>query len=284
MDASHLPISTLLIQASYCQMREVTDAGLQQLYWACRRRTGFPGRVPDESTGTVATTDILKALGLIKPDFEEFELPKEIEQTIRVSTSTEDTKHPLQLIKPRKQEDLNDQHPSSSPSTCSSPRLSTDRVPTVDSQLSTSEPATPHEDIDMKEQFLAYSPGPRAALQDTKVKGSEEHNPFFHQAEDVADPQNMEVDTFLDMTLCTPPSSTSQSPYSTYSRMPYSMPPGTTPRSAQAQAHPSTPDLIYDSYLSPWPGSWARLINRRLPRYSAILDPETLFEDLVGFF
>jgi hypothetical protein len=49
-------------------MREVTDAALQMLYWACRNQAGFPGQVPDESTGAVSTTNILKGLGLATPD------------------------------------------------------------------------------------------------------------------------------------------------------------------------------------------------------------------------
>jgi hypothetical protein len=49
-------------------MFKVMDKALQQLYWACRRKDGFPGVPPDEGTGTISTNDILEALGLIRPD------------------------------------------------------------------------------------------------------------------------------------------------------------------------------------------------------------------------
>ncbi|KAL6240269.1 hypothetical protein RBB50_012816 [Rhinocladiella similis] len=48
-------------------MREVMDEALQQLYWACRQKSGFPGKVPDESAGVITTDEILKGLGLVEP-------------------------------------------------------------------------------------------------------------------------------------------------------------------------------------------------------------------------
>ena len=239
-------------------MREVTDDALQRLYWASRRRTGFPGQVPDESMGTVSTTDIMKGLGLIKPEFDEFELPKEFEPTIRVSKSTDDGKQPLQPIKPREHGEFNNhQSIMSRSSTCSSPLLSEERGPSTNVQLSISEPPTPNAEFDMKEQFLAYSPVTRPAGLSSKITGSEEQNPYFHQARNAADSHNMEVDEFLDMSFCAPPSLTSQTPYSTHPLMPYTMPPTTAPQFSQVQAHQSPPEIMFDSYLSPWPGSLA---------------------------
>jgi len=46
-------------------MREVTEEALRRLYWASRRRTGFPGTVPDESEGAVTIEGILQGLGLV---------------------------------------------------------------------------------------------------------------------------------------------------------------------------------------------------------------------------
>ncbi|KAK5044858.1 hypothetical protein LTR84_010396 [Exophiala bonariae] len=48
-------------------MREVIDEALQTLYWACREGRGFPGTVPDESSGQVSTDAILRGLGLTPP-------------------------------------------------------------------------------------------------------------------------------------------------------------------------------------------------------------------------
>ncbi|KIW36560.1 uncharacterized protein PV06_11210 [Exophiala oligosperma] len=51
----------------YSRMQGVTDIALQQLYWACRQKSGFPGKLPDESTGAVTTDAILEGLGLLRP-------------------------------------------------------------------------------------------------------------------------------------------------------------------------------------------------------------------------
>ncbi|KIW36275.1 hypothetical protein, variant [Exophiala oligosperma] len=48
-------------------MQGVMDVALQQLYWACRQKSGFPGKLPDESTGAVTTDAILEGLGLVRP-------------------------------------------------------------------------------------------------------------------------------------------------------------------------------------------------------------------------
>lgn len=49
-------------------MQQVMDEALQQLYWACRRKFGFPGEIPDESTGVITTDAILKGLGFMVPN------------------------------------------------------------------------------------------------------------------------------------------------------------------------------------------------------------------------
>src|SRR4051794_23394687 len=51
-------------------MCEVTDEAVQRLYWACRRRSGFPGEPLDGSNGTPSTTAIIDALGLVRPSLE----------------------------------------------------------------------------------------------------------------------------------------------------------------------------------------------------------------------
>jgi hypothetical protein len=48
-------------------MQDVIDEALQRLYWACREGRGFPGVVPDESSGRVSTETILQGLGLSPP-------------------------------------------------------------------------------------------------------------------------------------------------------------------------------------------------------------------------
>ena len=51
-------------------MHEIIDEALQNLYWACREGRGFPGTVPDESTGHVSTDAILHGLGFMPPAVE----------------------------------------------------------------------------------------------------------------------------------------------------------------------------------------------------------------------
>ncbi len=48
-------------------MQDVIDEAFQMLYWACRDNSGFPGSVPDESSGRVSTDAILRGLGLNPP-------------------------------------------------------------------------------------------------------------------------------------------------------------------------------------------------------------------------
>ncbi|OCT52924.1 hypothetical protein CLCR_10746 [Cladophialophora carrionii] len=237
-------------------MREVTDAALQRLYWACRRKTGFPGQIPDESTGVVTTTDILKGMGLIKPEFDEFELPKQTEQNIHAAGSSDRRKRPLLAIKPRgHEEDSDRQSSASSDSTASSPPLPSVRP--ADIQDTTSQPATPYEEIDMKDQFLAYSPATKPVGPDDRVRRPVGHNPPFHPGETTADSQHMDVDAFLDMSFCAPATSAPQSVYTHYRSTPFRMPPMAAPHFPEVQANPPPSDLIYDDFLSPWPGSMA---------------------------
>ena len=51
----------------YWSTREVMDQAVQTLYWACRQNRGFPGTIPDESSGSVSTDAILRGLGLTPP-------------------------------------------------------------------------------------------------------------------------------------------------------------------------------------------------------------------------
>ncbi|EXJ79784.1 hypothetical protein A1O3_08068 [Capronia epimyces CBS 606.96] len=54
----------------YWGMQDVMDEALQRLYWACRENRGFPGIIPDESSGRVSTDAILRGLGLSPPPVE----------------------------------------------------------------------------------------------------------------------------------------------------------------------------------------------------------------------
>ncbi|KIX10562.1 uncharacterized protein Z518_01646 [Rhinocladiella mackenziei CBS 650.93] len=58
----------------YWGMQDVMDEALQKLYWACREGRGFPGIVPEESSGRVSTDAILRGLGLHPPPVERPEI------------------------------------------------------------------------------------------------------------------------------------------------------------------------------------------------------------------
>jgi hypothetical protein len=63
-------------------MTEATEEGLRRLYWACRNGSDFPGEIPDESNGFVATTAVLEALGINVPTFGDMNAPEDIERPI----------------------------------------------------------------------------------------------------------------------------------------------------------------------------------------------------------
>jgi hypothetical protein len=207
----------------------------------------------------VATTDILKGMGLINPEFDEFELPKEIEQTSRPGDSSDRVHRPLLAIKPRGHHDSNDnQSIASSDSTASSPPVLSVQAHPTDSQGTMSRPATPDEEIDMKDQFLAFSPAAKPVVRrDDRFKSSVGHTPFFHQADHIADSPQIDVDAFLDMSFCAPATSAPQSVYNGYRSARFRTPPTAAPHPPDEHAHRPSPDLIYDGFLSPWPGSLA---------------------------
>lgn len=72
------------------------DKALQQLYWACRQKSEFPGEVPDESTGAVTTDAILEGLGLMRPPPEAPHMPHASEQ--QESMKTKDQVKPCHVL------------------------------------------------------------------------------------------------------------------------------------------------------------------------------------------
>ncbi|OAP65376.1 hypothetical protein AYL99_01348 [Fonsecaea erecta] len=212
----------------YYQMREVTDLALQQLYWASRRRTGFPGDIPDESKGEVSTTEILKGLGLWRPCLDEFNFPGEVvdpsRHTFKNSNNNNDNtgggvQRHLEAMDPcHELEDIDKQSATSTASTSSSPRTSHGRVFTTSNNTtdnSTNTPLNPDvhaqaEEMDMQRQFeLASSLSPLpGGLRGLHGEGPppvsrDDHQAFF--PEHVIEPSQLDVDAFIDMSLCTSP-------------------------------------------------------------------------------
>jgi len=235
-------------------MREVTDTSLQQLYWACRKNTGFPGRIPDEPDGVVLNTNILKGLGLIQQDFEELDLPKESGLSVPNSHHIVRTKQPLQDIKACSPGDYFDY--LSAGSSYSSPQWSTSQVPSVSSQ-----PATPIAEIDMKDQFTVFSPPsvPVQSLERSRVSLEDEVQAMFQPIENVLEAEQTDViDTFLDLDYCTTPSANSHSmPYGTYDPATFGNLSMAMPHYSNAPPRLPPADIIYDPHLSLWQGSLA---------------------------
>ena len=242
---------------SYCQLREVTDAALQQLYWACRNGTGFPGDVPYDSMGLVSTTDILKGLGLIKPDFDMFDLPKDIAQTDLAAKGSSQIRYPFQHITSHGYGEFDDsQSFASLPSTVSSTDLSTEQVTCTSSGHSMSELATPDDEIDMKEQFLTFSADNKPVQPDERIRGrSREDRAALQHAQKTLEPQHMNVDALLDMSFYTTPSTEPQSLHKNYASAPFNYSPMVSRHFSQWQ--PDQHAILHDGFLSPWPGSLA---------------------------
>lgn len=233
-------------------MREVTDNALERLYWACRRGSGFPGHIPDESNGIVTTTDILNGLGLIDSETHWFDSEEEIEQPLYASIGTDQIKPPIE-----NGEFDDNQAAMSSPSTfLSSQQLVEAHTPTTSSQRSTSELAISPKDIDMQEQFLAYVPDPKSLRPNSRKKSSNEgkQQPLV-PAENTVGPLHVDFDEFLNTSLCTPASTDSQPSYNKCQSMPFKVAPVITPQFSRV--HQSRPGSVLNSFLSPWPGSLA---------------------------
>ncbi|OAL22179.1 hypothetical protein AYO20_11220 [Fonsecaea nubica] len=254
----------------YFQMREVTDAALQRLYWACRRRTGFPGDIPDESKGGgVSTTDILQGLGLLTPNLDESNFLSEAEQS---TTRLFSNKTPMVMVQTRAQttntntrdsvEDVDKHSATSIASTSSSSPSSTGPAVTT---TTTTRRRTAQE-MDMKTQFefaSSLSPTGRCAALTKRAPSHAAHDthddePFFQ--DQFMEPR-LEVDAFVDMSLCTSPSPQPPPQPSHLYGQPLSSSstdvPGMPALPHIAYGHPHHPshDLVFDNYLSPWAGS-----------------------------
>ncbi|EXJ73640.1 uncharacterized protein A1O5_03402 [Cladophialophora psammophila CBS 110553] len=255
-------------------MRELTDIALQQLYWACRRRTGFPGDIPDESKGEVSTDDILKGLGLMKPEFDELNFPKETEPLVHNTYNgvRQVPQRWFHAITPR--DDTDDMEKQSVVSTgsasSSSPQAANEPVQTTittntntNTNTNTHLPSEsdvvrtpPSEEINMKAQFelaSSLSPAPRSERAKNRTRSQDE--PLFNTQAHVMEP-HLDVDAFVDMSLCTSPTLQPHPPYYGQSTMSFSMPemallPQLPP---EQQAQQPSRDLVYNSYLSTWPG------------------------------
>jgi hypothetical protein len=168
-----------------------------------RSDSGFPGDIPDESQGPPSTTEILDALGLVRPllaDMGSIEnLQKSVPTALSNSTTHSDlskTQH-LGTTPPTKESFAQDKHlpspiysspnmeslaqsPSSRPTFAAAPPL---------------RPVTPPE-MDMCEQFLFAASESSYSRSDSDT--IEEEYPYIHHSANSA----FDLDAYLDMRSC----------------------------------------------------------------------------------
>ncbi|KAK5020899.1 hypothetical protein LTS07_011364 [Exophiala sideris] len=240
-------------------MREVLDEAIQRLYWACRRKTNFPGDVPDESTGVVTTDVILRGLRLSGPGLDGARQPPD--QSER--NHDHDGPHPQTTTSPVEPDPLhsNNATSASTSTSTSTPRSSFASPSTYGRRLLASpslQPPSPSElnfsmNLEMLPQTVAVSPQAPARRPVPTMVGFGPRTEIPAQASHGGDPY-LDGDAFLDASWCTVPMESSSPPDllsgalhwdSVATRRPHSM------------DQSSQPGPLCDSYLAPWPGSLA---------------------------
>jgi len=240
-------------------MREVTDEALQRLYWACRSRSGFPGEPLDESNGNPSTTEILDALGLMRPSLEDLGGPETLLQ--HVNSSDISAARPSQHARSpssatsHSQDDYLPSPTQSSFSMSPVHSLNSGPAPITTNSASTI-PATPPE-MDMSEQFQ-YA----ASAHSSSHRSSTSNGEIYTNLDNSAN-MNFDLDTYLDTSSCTIPPNVTHPNQNMHNSSTYDMSAmmdrsgAVCPRDRASL--PAIPFL--DSYLTPWPGSLAATYN-----------------------
>lgn len=251
-------------------MQELTAEAIQRLYWACRTRQGFPGDPPDESTGEVTTTAILKGLGLMEPEMGESASRNDLQQNAQASKNIQQRSESEPEVRTVKEKTV---VKSSLP--LSVPKLDTARMgdshnsPTwaslVESQTPSdnnsgmtsqstfseqlSEQPTPSQ-LAMQEQFMsacALSLPPGARAEQFESTNQDGHFETYLDSDNILDKssctETIEFHSLL--SLCQP-----SDPRDMLAMLPL----GPTPHT---QPHGSLGGILSDGFLSPWPGTLA---------------------------
>ncbi|KAK5048790.1 hypothetical protein LTR69_011289 [Exophiala sideris] len=230
--------------------RPETNEALQQMYWACRLGTGFPGKIPDESTGVVPTDAILHGLGLMVPDPQDFTV---LEPRMQYETpEKEDTLMNGQLITPPAQSDATQEEHA----TASRPSLSI--LPSTCDQMSSTSPSLHSPlmselelDQSMDTGTLQMQALPQISPSMPNTSASPLVAPNYN--EHIA--PSIDIDFILDTSCCTVPTSV---------QLPESLTDVTgweacffQPRKAYFLEQLNLQEALHDSCQNPWPGSLA---------------------------
>ncbi|KAJ9497274.1 hypothetical protein H2202_007078 [Exophiala xenobiotica] len=232
------------------------DEALQQLYWACRHKTGFPGEVPDESTGVVTTDAILNGLGLTTPDHEDPTSP--VPRTLHKSSMENNDRHEKRqlLITPPAESDVaqNESPAIPQPSMTISPSTYARQISTASPSLHSPAPSEIHLNLNMDTQPQHMHGSPQTSRY-------EQHDRLKLQSATMAPDTGfnaesyLDVDAFLDTSSCAFPS-TFQPADNFGEALQWD------PRLQQAQKsylpeQQAGEGTVSDGYLAPWPGSLA---------------------------
>jgi hypothetical protein len=234
-------------------MRDVTDAALQKLYWACRGAAGFPGQIPDESTGSVSTTDILRGMGLVTPDQLSVQGPEGAAQK-----SPAPKGKPARPVPPAIKSRSTESAKSSTTSDSKTARFDMPAEQAI--ELSPSMDSVDDYDLDMREQFMVYSTDSLTSSQTQDSKGDQ--GPPQHAESASSKPTEPEASLTLDnlIDLSFDLSSEAGSQASSYQPLAITRPSPASMSAAHVGPMPTqscASACAYDVYLPAWHSSWA---------------------------
>jgi len=234
-------------------MTEVTDEALQRLYWACRKKSDFPGNVPDESNGFVTTAAVLDGLGINVPNLDDMGAPQEINKPVHsFETDTQiQTQPPLQA----------DSSPVQAVAARQGPLIVetlADTLPTEyeqkydSSTIASFELATPIQ-MDVHEPFTMVIQPPIAAQHQALETLNLISTPFTIG---VTEPL-FSMQAILDMSSCTTPVWPTTSHIFCEALQPDTHSNIVTNHSSHFHNDQSMSGTMHDGFLAPWPGSLA---------------------------
>lgn len=253
-----MKVLTVFDSCSYCEMQEITDETIQRLYWACRRSSGFPGEIPDESQGPPSTSAIMDALGLRRPLLKDIRLAEDQQKPNQLSplaSHASSAQHQRQRITPSTEKPSVQNEYSPSPTHTASTISPLAKSPKPQPSLATTmqqRSASPTE-MDMSEQSL-YAVS-ECSSSDHSTSINYEKHPMAGNSYSPA----FDLVTHLDTGFNWTPASIAHPAANMYASTRSDIP---AKAESNHQCHltsiaSSQPSIICDSYLSPWPGSLA---------------------------
>jgi len=234
-------------------MIEATDEALQRLYWACRKKSDFPGNIPDESNGFVTTAAVLDGLGINVRDLDDMGVPQEIKRPVhsfetdtqvRTQPQLQANASPVQVTATR-QGRLTVEAPTDT--------FLTEYDQEYNSGSGTSfELATPIE-MSIHEPLAMFVQPPTSAQHQALETFNLVPTPFITRATEPL----FSVEDILDLSSCTAPVLPTTIHDFCETPQPYIHSKVDTNHLSHFQNDQSLSETMCDGFLSPWPGSLA---------------------------